>query len=50
MGIALFSEHKLADARPWLERAQLSEKHRQMARSYLQAIASELKAAHPTPD
>ena len=29
MGIAFFNERKLADARPWFERAQKAEKHRQ---------------------
>ncbi|HVS24170.1 MAG TPA: tetratricopeptide repeat protein, partial [Gammaproteobacteria bacterium] len=42
MGIALYNEHKLADARPWFERAQASERYRQTAKSYLQLIASQL--------
>src|SRR5881394_1997784 len=42
MGIALYNQHKLAEARPWFERAQQSEKHRQTAKGYLQVIASQL--------
>lgn len=42
MGITLYNEHKLADARPWFERAQASERYRQTAKSYLQLIASQL--------
>jgi hypothetical protein len=38
----LYNEHKLADARPWFERAQASERYRQTAKSYLQLIASQL--------
>ncbi len=38
MGIALFNEQKLADARTWFERAQKAEKHRSIAQSYLQII------------
>ncbi len=45
MGIALLNQHKLADARPWFERAQQSEKTRQNAKSYLQLIASQQNAA-----
>ena len=41
MGIALLNQRKLADARPWFERALQSEKTRQNARSYLQLIASQ---------
>ena len=45
MGIALLNQHKLADARPWFERAQQSEKTRQNAKSYLQLIGSQQNAA-----
>jgi len=48
MGIALYSQHKLAEARPWFERAQATERHRQMAKSYLLLIGSQLEAAQPT--
>ena len=48
MGIALYSQHKLADARPWFERAQVSERHRETAKSYLQLISTQLDV-HPTP-
>lgn len=41
MGIAYFSEKKFADARPYFERAQRVEKHRQIATSYLQAISAQ---------
>jgi len=47
MGLALLSQHKLAEARPWFERAQLSEKHRQTAKSYLQLIDSQTKRPLP---
>jgi tetratricopeptide (TPR) repeat protein len=49
MGIALFNQHKLADSRPWFERAQASERYRQTAKSYLQLIASQLDTPHPLP-
>ena len=45
LGLALLNQHKLADARPWFERALQSEKTRQNARSYLQLIASQQPAA-----
>lgn len=41
MGIAYFSEKKYSDARPYFERAQRIEKHRQIATSYLQAISAQ---------
>jgi tetratricopeptide (TPR) repeat protein len=41
MGIAYFSEKKYSDARPFFERAQRIEKHRQIATSYLQAISAQ---------
>jgi tetratricopeptide (TPR) repeat protein len=40
MGITLFNEQKLADARTWFERAKKVEKHRSIADSYLQIIDS----------
>jgi tetratricopeptide (TPR) repeat protein len=49
LGLALLSQHKLAEARPWFERAQQSEKHRQTAKSYLQLIDSQIAAVHPLP-
>jgi tetratricopeptide (TPR) repeat protein len=39
IGVAYFNQKKYSDAKPWLERAQKSEKHRQAATQYLQAIA-----------
>jgi tetratricopeptide (TPR) repeat protein len=45
MGIALMSQRKLAEARPWFERALQSEKTRQNAKSYLQLISSQQNAA-----
>jgi tetratricopeptide (TPR) repeat protein len=39
IGIAYYNQKKFNEAKPWLERAQKSEKHRQSATSYLQAIA-----------
>ncbi len=45
MGIAFFNERKLADARPWFERAQKAEKHRQIAETYLQIIDAQAAAA-----
>jgi len=44
MGIALYNERKLAEARPWFERAQATERHRQTAKSYLLLIGSQLEA------
>lgn len=41
MGIALFNQDRLDDARPWFERAARSERHRQTARGYLQLIAAQ---------
>jgi tetratricopeptide (TPR) repeat protein len=41
MGVANYSQKKYAEARPWLERAQRSDKHRQTATSYLQAIRAQ---------
>jgi TolA-binding protein len=41
MGIAHFSQKNYGDARPFFERAQRSEKHRQIATSYLQAISAQ---------
>ena len=45
MGIAFFNERKLADARPWFERAQKAEKHRQIAETYLQIIDAQAAAS-----
>ena len=45
MGIAFFNERKLADARPWFERAQKAEKHRQIAETYLQIIDAQAASA-----
>jgi tetratricopeptide (TPR) repeat protein len=41
MGVALYKEKKLANARTWFERAKQSPKHRRTAESYLQAIKAE---------
>jgi tetratricopeptide (TPR) repeat protein len=41
MGIAYFSEKKFGEAKPFFERAQRIEKHRQIATSYLQAISAQ---------
>jgi hypothetical protein len=41
MGIALFSQKKLTEAKTWFQRASQSEKHRQMSRGYLQLIESQ---------
>jgi len=41
MGIALYSEKKLGEAKTWFQRASQSEKHRQMSRGYLQLIESQ---------
>jgi tetratricopeptide (TPR) repeat protein len=38
MGIALFNQKNLADARTWFQRARNSDRHRQLANSYLQLI------------
>jgi len=41
MGIAYFSDKKFGEARPYFERAQRVDKHRQIATSYLQAISAQ---------
>jgi tetratricopeptide (TPR) repeat protein len=41
MGIALYSQKKLAEAKTWFQRSAQSEKHRQMSRGYLQLIESQ---------
>lgn len=38
MGISYYNQKDMGNAKTWLERAQKSEKHRQIASSYLQAI------------
>jgi hypothetical protein len=38
MGVALYAEDKLDEAREWLTKAEESERHRATARSYLDAI------------
>ena len=40
MGIALFNQKNLGDAREWFQRASRSEKHQKMAASYIQLIDS----------
>ena len=45
MGIALFNEKKLADARTWFERAARAEKHRSIAETYLQIIDAQVASA-----
>jgi tetratricopeptide (TPR) repeat protein len=45
MGIAFFNEKKLADARPWFERAAKAEKHRSIAETYLQIIDAQTASA-----
>jgi TolA-binding protein len=41
MGIVLYNQKKLSEAKSWFERASQSEKHRQMARGYLQLIQAQ---------
>jgi tetratricopeptide (TPR) repeat protein len=41
LGIAYFSQKNYREARPYFERAQRSDKHRQIATSYLQAISAQ---------
>ena len=41
MGIALFSQKKLAEAKTWFQRSSQSEKHRQMSRNYIALIESQ---------
>jgi len=41
MGIALFNQKKLGEAKTWFQRSAQSEKHRQMSRGYLQLIESQ---------
>jgi tetratricopeptide (TPR) repeat protein len=45
MGIALFNEQKLADARTWFERAQKTEKYRSPAENYLKIIDAQTGSA-----
>ena len=40
MGIALFNQKKLKDARTWFQRASRSQKHQKMAAGYIQLIDS----------
>ena len=40
MGIALYNQKKLSEAKTWFQRSAQSEKHRQMSRGYLQLIES----------
>lgn len=40
MGISLFNQKKLQDARDWFQRASRSEKHRDLARDYIRLIDS----------
>ena len=42
LGIALFSQKKLTEAKTWFQRSAQSEKHRQMSRGYLQLIESQI--------
>jgi tetratricopeptide (TPR) repeat protein len=42
MGIVLYSQKKFGEARPYFERAAQSEKHRNMARGYLQLIQAQI--------
>jgi tetratricopeptide (TPR) repeat protein len=41
MGIALYNQKKLSEAKTWFQRASQSEKHRNMSRGYLQLIDSQ---------
>jgi tetratricopeptide (TPR) repeat protein len=41
MGIALFNQKKLGEAKTWFQRASQSDKHRQISRGYLQLIESQ---------
>jgi len=41
MGIALYSQKKLGEAKTWFQRSAQSEKHRQMSRGYIQLIESQ---------
>jgi len=41
MGIALFNQKKLGEAKTWFQRSAQSDKHRQMSRGYLQLIESQ---------
>jgi tetratricopeptide (TPR) repeat protein len=49
MGLALMNQKKLADARPWFERALQSEKTRQNAKSYLQLLDSQRNTGSSQP-
>ena len=41
MGIAHFNQKNYSDARPFFQRARQSDRHRQIADSYLQAIEAQ---------
>lgn len=40
MGVALYNQEQYREARPWFERARTSDRHRNMAGTYIQAIDS----------
>jgi tetratricopeptide (TPR) repeat protein len=44
MGIALFNQKKLADARTWFQRATRSEKHRDLASDYIKLIDTQQRS------
>jgi tetratricopeptide (TPR) repeat protein len=41
MGVALMSQKKYSEARPWFQRARNSEQHRQQATGFIQYIDSQ---------
>jgi tetratricopeptide (TPR) repeat protein len=49
LGIAHYSAKRLDSAVPFFERARRSDRHRQVADSYLQAIVAQLPRASPLP-
>jgi tetratricopeptide (TPR) repeat protein len=49
IGIAHYSEKRLDSAVPFFERARRSDRHRQVADNYLQAIVAQLPRASPLP-
>ena len=42
MGIVLFNEKKLEDARTWFERAEKSPRHKSIAENYLKIIGAQM--------
>jgi tetratricopeptide (TPR) repeat protein len=49
MGIALFNQARFAEARAWFQQAMQSERHRSMARAYLDIIEQTIATPSSKP-